>query len=105
MAISNVMSKSLISAGNAVKMAEIRRGLNNELRSAAKEDLEEKRAEKKRTEKAAEKKKTEKADQERKETDLNEGAGEMGSVNIAADGITPETGVVETVGTKVDVKA
>ncbi len=168
MAISNVMSESLISAGNAVKMAEIRRGLtkeleakagvlsaeikldggrgadtgkkekelekteekasgisakstevlsemNNELQSVAKEDLEEKRAEKKRTEKAAEKKKTEKAEQERKsekasdkkakETGLNEGARETGSVNIAADGIRPETGLVEAVGTKVDVKA
>ena len=167
MAISNVMSESLISAGNAMKMAEIRRGLNkelgnkagvlsaeikldggrgadtrkkeeelektkekaskicaksmealstmnNDLRSAAEEDLEERSAEKKRTEKAAEKKRAEKeeqqhrlekaADKKAEGTDRSEGAQETGSVNIVADGITPETGVVESVGVRVDVK-
>ena len=167
MAISNVMSESLISAGNAMKMAEIRQGLNkklenkagvlsaeikldggrgtdtgkkkeelekteekaskisaksiealsdmnNDLRSAVKKELEERRAEKKKTEKAAEKKRIEKEEQKRRpekasdkteeEAGRNEGAQEIGSVNIVADVIMPETGVVESVGTKVDVK-
>ena len=127
MAISSVMSEALISAGNAMKMAEIRQGLNkelgkietlsdmnNDLRSASEEDLKERRAEKKRTEKAAEKKRTEKEESEHRlekasdkkedEASLKEGTQETGSVNIVADGITPETGVVGSVGTKVDVK-
>ena len=167
MAISSVMSESLISAGNAMKMAEIRQGLNkelgnkagvlnseikldggrgadtgkkekelekteekasklsaksiealsdmnNDLRSASEEDLKERRAEKKRTEKAAEKKRTEKeereyrlekaSDKKEDEASLKEGTQETGFVNIVADGITPETGVVGSVGTKVDVK-
>ena len=167
MAISNVMSESLISAGNSMKMAEIRQGvnkelgnragvlnaeikldggrgadtrkkeeelekteekaskisaksmealsdINNDLRGAAAEELEERMAEKKRAEKAAEKKRTEKEEQERRlekatdkkaeETSPDEGALETSYVNVVADGITPETGVVEAVGTKVDVK-
>ena len=38
------------------------------------------------------------------ETNLDEGAQETNHVNVVADGITPETGVVESVGTNVDVK-
>ena len=35
MAISSIMSQSLISAGNAMKMAEIRQGFNKEMENRA----------------------------------------------------------------------
>ena len=175
MGLSNVMSQSLISAGNSMKMAEIQHGikkrvddkagvLNAEikldggrggdvtkkkeelkeaeekaaelnaaaaetlgdlikgLKNAAEEDLKETRAEKRQAEEAAKKK----AEKEERSKKLNEAGrkeankerenessdAEIGSVygilenavNIAAEGVTPDTGIVKNIGVNVDIK-
>ena len=170
MAISSIMSRSLISAGNTMKMAEIRQGLNkemknragilnaeikldggrgadtrkkeeelekteektskistetmnslseinNELQSAANKELEEARAEKKQAEKISEKRKTEKEERAKRLENMeeknsgetsNNGSDEIAEgntvVNCIADGITPDSGVIDSVGGKVDIK-
>ncbi len=175
MALSNVMSQSLISAGNSIKMARIQHGikdkadneagvlnaeikldggrggdvtkkkeklkeaeekaaemnaaaaetmvdLNKGIKRAAEEDLKETREEKRQAEKAAERKEAKKAQEQKfaeavrkdadkaiDKTDLDDsvrsGNGIAGNVvDIAADGVTPDTGIVKTVGINVDVK-
>ena len=91
--------------------------MNNELRSAANRDQEEARAEKKQAEKLSEKRKADKEEQAKRLEKLQEkNVGETTNkesdeiaegttfVNFVADGITPDSGVIDSVGRKVDIK-
>lgn len=171
MALSGIMTTSLLSANNSMKIARVQQGAKNQmdghagvldaeikldsarggdvkkkqdeleetkkkaseleestmntlsaatddLKKAAKDDLEARRAEKaedkKKTEKAAEKKRTEeKAAEERIEkmgeaatSETGEGTPlEDATINVVVDGVTPSTGVSGTIGVSVDKKA
>lgn len=158
MAISDVMSKSLISASSSIKAARMQNGIkkqmedragvleaeirqekgnapekqkelektekkaskvesmtldtlsaiNSDLKKTAKEDLEEaraeKRAEKKKAEKSAEQKRAEK-EERIKDSEPNNNPTDTVFVNIIADSMTPSTGTIDPIGTKVDVNA
>ena len=175
MALSNVMSQSLISAGNSMKMARIQHGIKDKadneagvldaeikldggrggdvtkkkeklkeseekaaemnaaaaetmgglkkgLKRAAEEDLKETIEEKRQAEKAAERKEAKKAQEkklsekagndadkavEKTDTDSSIGSGIVISGNVidlAADGLTPSTGIDKVAGENVDVK-
>ena len=158
MAISDVMSKSLISASSSIKAARMQNGIkkqmedragvleaeirqekgnapekqkelektekkaakvenmtldtlsaiNSDLKKTAKEDLEEaraeKRAEKKKAEKSAEQKRAEK-EERIKDSEPNNNPTDTAFVNIIADSMTPSTGTIDPIGTKVDVNA
>ncbi|MCR4740852.1 MAG: hypothetical protein K5886_11425 [Lachnospiraceae bacterium] len=148
MAITNIMTASLLSADNSVKMAMIQHGTknsmdgqagilkaeikldsgrgadvtkkkeelketekkaselegsmmntlsetNDELKKAAKEDLEAGRAEK-----TEEKKKAEKTEEKKRAETSPEGA----VIDVVVDGVTPEKGLPETMGVSVDKK-
>ena len=155
MAISDVMSKSLISASSSIKAARMQNGIkkqmedkqkelektekkaakvenmtldtlsaiNSDLKKTAKEDLEEaraeKRAEKKKAEKSAEQKRADKKEREErmekssdpekeeriKDSEPNNNPTDTVFVNIIADSMTPSTGTIDPIGTKVDVNA
>ena len=169
MAISDVMSKSLISASSSIKAARMQNGIkkqmedragvleaeikqekgnapekqkelektekkaskvesmtmdtlsgmNTDLMKAAKEDREEERAEKKKAEKTAEQKRADKKEQEERLEKATKMDNEehidgrepdndplnAGFVDIIADSMTPSTGTVDPIGTKVDVNA
>ena len=97
---------------------------NENLKKAAKEDQEARRAEKaeekKKAEKAAEKKKAEKKFTEERIEKIGDAAAsetgkasdgdhsvsvEGGTINVVVDGVTPSTSVFETIGVSVDEKA
>ena len=171
MAISNVMSKSLISASSSIKAARMQNGIkkqmedragvleaeikqekgnapekqkelektekkaakvenmtmdtlseaNTDLIKAAKEDQEkarsEKRAEKKKAERIAKQKRADKKELEEKlekasdseneehikDRKPNNDPSDTGFVNILADSMTPSTGTIDPIGTKIDV--
>ncbi len=182
MALSNIMTPSLLSANNSVKLARVQQGAKNQmdghagvldaeikldsarggdvkkkqeeleetkkkaseleestmntlsaatddLKKAAKDDLEVRRAEKaeekKKAEKAAEKKKAEKKAAEERIEKIGEAAvsetGEAsdgalsvsvegisvegGTINVGVDGVTPSSGASGTIGLSVDEKA
>ena len=181
MALSGIMTTSLLSANNSMKIARVQQGAKNQmdghagvldaeikldsarggdvkkkqeeleetkkkaseleestmntlsaasddLKKAAKDDLEARRAEKaeekKKAEKEAEKKKAEKATEERIEKIGEAATSETGEVpdgdysvsiegtqlegatiNVVVDGVTPSTGVTGTIGVSVDEKA
>ncbi len=182
MALSGIMTTSLLSANNSMKIARVQQGAKNQmdghagvldaeikldsarggdvkkkqeeleetkkkaseleestmntltaatddLKKAAKEDLEAKRAEKaeekKKAEKAAEKKKAEKKVTEERIEKIGEAAAsetgevsdgdhsvsvdgisvEGGTINVVVDGITPSTGAAGTIGVSVDEMA
>jgi len=166
MALSGIMTTSLLSANNSMKIARVQQGAKNQmdghagvldaeikldsarggdvkkkqeeleetkkkaseleestmntlsaatddLKKAAKDDLEARRAEKaeekKRAEKAAEKKATEERIEKTGEAASSETGGgtllEGAIINVVADGVTPSTGVSGTIGVSVDEKA
>ena len=73
----------------------------NDLKKAAKDDLEARRAEK-----AEEKRKAEKAEEKKKAEKAEEEISPDGTtINVAVDSVTPSTGLTETVGVSVDEKA
>jgi sRNA-binding protein len=97
--------------------------INCDLKKTAKEDLEEaraeKRAEKKKAEKSAEQKRADKKEREErmekssdpekeeriKDSEPNNNPTDTVFVNIIADSMTPSTGTIDPIGTKVDVNA
>ena len=97
--------------------------INSDLKKTAKEDLEEaraeKRAEKKKAEKSAERKRADKKEREErmekssdpekeeriKDSEPNNNPTDTVFVNIIADSMTPSTGTIDPIGTKVDVNA
>ena len=97
--------------------------INSDLKKTAKEDLEEaraeKRAEKKKAEKSAEQKRADKKEREErmekssdpekeeriKDSEPNNNPTDTVFVNIIADSMTPSTGTIDPIGTKVDVNA
>lgn len=159
MAISDVMSKSLISASSSIKAARMQNGIkkqmedragvleaeikqekgnapekqkelektekkaakvenmtldtlsaiNSDLKKTAKEDLEEARAEKRADKKEREERMEKSSDPEKeeriKDSEPNNNPTDTVFVNIIADSMTPSTGTIDPIGTKVDVNA
>ena len=121
MALSGIMTTSLLSANNSMKIARVQQGAKNQMDGHAgvldaeiKLDSARGGDVKKKAEKAAEKKRTEKKDAEERIDKMGEAATsetgegtplEDATINVVVDGVTPSTGVSGTIGVSVDEKA